>query len=250
MQADERIVNYMRARADYAKTVACAIAVQLFALAVYFCLYALIFSNLFYSLSENTGKIIMICIAIVIAVGLCVLNVFTVIRYQKVDINRPDVIAMRDGNEIVRIAYTTARPVLIYRITYSMVICGVGGLVYITLLIFMNDTSLAGLYGRIACCILSAAAVLLAYPCIDRIACYRALLSETHELVTHERSGRMTMFTAAVVIPPTVCLWYILRYYGPRADIAWIVFPLVALFSMAIVFLSNWVKSVDNARDI
>ena len=250
LQADERIVNYMKARVAYAKTVACSIAVQLFALAVYFCLYALIFSNLFYSSSEKTGKLIMICIAIVIAVGLCVLNVFTVIRSKEVYIKRPDAIALRDGKEIVSIAYSTARPVLIYKITYSLIICGISGLVYITLLIIMKDAALAGLYGRICCCLAVAAAVLIAYPCVDRITCYRALLGETHDLITDDGADRTYMYTAALVIPPVICLWYILRYYGSRPDVAWIVFPVAALFSVAIAFLRNWVKSVDKAGDI
>lgn len=243
MQADERIVKYMKERNDNAKTVACAIAVQLFALAVYFCLYALIFSGLFYSLSENTGKIVMISASIVIAIGLCVLNVMTSIRSKSVYINRPDAIAIRDGGEIVRTAYSLARPVLIYKITYSFVICGASGLVYIMLLSYMGDEALAGLYGRIICCVAVAVSVIIAYPSIDRIACYRALIGETHELYTDGGLNTALMYVLSVAVPLCVCLWYILRFYGDRPDIAWIVFPITALFALAITFLKNWAKS-------
>ncbi len=245
MPSDERIINYMKERNDHAKTVASAIAVQLFALAVYFCLYALIFSGMFYSLSENTGKLIMICVSIVIAIGLCVVNVLTVIRSKKVYIIKPDSIAIRDGEEVVRLAYITARPVLIFKITYSLVMPFAGGIVYIMLLIAMEDKALADLYGRIVCSLATAVAVIIAYPCFDRISCYRALLGETHEMFTDIRPDRAFMFIVSIALPLSICLWYILRFYGNSQDIAWIVFPLTALFGLAISFLINWVRKTS-----
>ena len=240
MQADERIVNYMKARSEQAGTVACVVAVQLFALAVYFCLYALIAGGVFYSLTENTGKIIILVTAGVIAVLLVVINSFTVIRSKKVYITRPDSIAIRDGSEVVREAYTTARPVLIYKITYSLVIVAVGCLVNIMLKIFMEDQALAVIYGRIVFCLITAFAIIIAYPCIDRIACYRALLNETHDLYYDTVPDKCLMYVMAFAVPLSVCLWYSLRYYGPRPDIAWIVFPLTALLAIAVSFLRNW----------
>ena len=149
MQADERIVNYMKERSRYARTVAGVAAVHLFALAVYFGMSAVLSGGFFYSGSEGTGKTVAVCFAAVIAAGLCVVNILTVIRSEKVYITRPDRIAIRDSEEIVKIAYDTARPVLIYKITYSLVLMAGGGLVYIILLMSMNDEVLAGLYGRI-----------------------------------------------------------------------------------------------------
>ena len=148
----------MKERNDRAKTVACAIAVQLFALAVYFCMNALLSSGMFLSLSEDTGKIMVISLAAAIAIGLIVLNFLTVIRGKKVDITRPDSIALRDGEEVVDMAYTTARPVLIYKITSGLVLMTAAGLVYIKLLSYMEDQGLANLYGKIICCIASISA--------------------------------------------------------------------------------------------
>lgn len=247
MPNDERIANYMKARNSHAKTVASSIAVQLFALAVYFCIYALIAGGVFYSLSEKTGKVISIALAFAIAAGLCVVNLLTVIRSRSVYINRPDRIAMREGQEAVKAAYDMARPILIYRITYSLVLVGASGLVYIMLLVFMEDTSLAGMYGRIVCVLALAAATLIAYPCIDRIGCYRALLGETHELVTDNRPNRAFYYIASFALPLSLCTWYVLRYYGPRTDIAWAVFPFVALFALAFTFLAGWTgRTGDN----
>ncbi len=249
MQADERIVNYMKARSEHAQTVAVAIAVQLFALAVFFCLYALMFSHMFYSLSENTGKVIMICISIIISVGLCVVNVMTAMRSKKVNITKPDAIALRDGDEVVRLAYSTARSVLIYKITYSLVICVTSGIVYIILLIAMSDQALAGIYGRIICCVAVAIATLIALPCVDRIACYRALLGQTHELLVSETPNTALKYAVAVCTPICICVWYILRYYGTGSDIAWVTFPFTALFAFAIVFLINWTKSANSPKE-
>ena len=243
---DDRIVNYMKVRHDHARTVACVIAVQLFVLAVYFCLYALIAGNVFLSLSEGEGKVILISLAIALALGLCYINCMAVIHAKKVNITRPDSMAIRDGKEVVRIAYSTARPVLIYKITYGLILMTFGGIVYIMLLSLMEDQILAGLYGRIICCIASAAAVLIAYPCIDRIACYRALLSETHELFFEEEDGAVRRFTAAFSVPLAICVWYIMRYFSTKQNIAWIVFPVTALFALAIVFLIN-IKKVDKS---
>ena len=242
LQPDERIVNYMKERNGFARAVACTVAVQLFALAVYFCLYTVISTDAFYSLSQKTGKVILIVLAAVIAVGLCVVNVLMVIKGKKVYITRPDSIAVRDAKETVEIAYRTARAVLIYKITYSMVLLTAGGIVYIMLEIFMDNKDLAGLYGRIICCIISAAAVLIAYPCIDRIACYRALLGETHDLVYDIRPDTVLMYVLSVATPLCIYLWYVLRYYTDHADTAWIVFPVTLLFALAIPFLIGRAK--------
>ena len=234
---DDRIVNYMKIRGDHAKTVACAVAVQLFVLAVYFCLYALIAGQVFLSLSEGAGKGILIALSIALAAGIIFINCLTIIHGKKVDITKPDDLAMRDGEEVVRIAYSTARPVLIYKITYSLVMLTVSGLVYIILLSFMEDQVLAGLYGRIICCIAGAAALLIAYPCIDRIVCYRALLGENHHLHYDTKTYTSGKYIAAFAIPASICAWYILRYFGTNQSIAWVVFPFVALFAFAIAFL-------------
>ena len=240
---DERIVRYMKERNDRAKTVACAIAVQLFALAVYFCMNALLSSGMFLSLSEDTGKIMVISLAAAIAIGLIVLNFLTVIRGKKVDITRPDNIALRDGEEVVDMAYTTARPVLIYKITSGLVLMTAAGLVYIILLSYMEDQGLANLYGKIICCISSAIATLTAYPCIDRISCYRALLGQTHELSVNAEPNRSLSYIAAFAVPVTVFVWYVLRYFGTQRDIAWIVFPVCILFALAFSFLADWTKA-------
>ena len=242
MQPDERIVNYMKERNGFARAVACTVAVQLFALAVYFCLYAVISSDAFYSLSERTGKIIIISLAVAIAIGLCVVNVLMVIKSKRVYITRPDSIALRDAKDTVAIAYSTARPVLIYKITYSLVLLTVGGIVYIILGIYMDDAVLAGLYGRTVCCVICAAAVLIAYPCIDRIACYRALLGETHVLSYDIRPDLPLMYILSVVTPLCICLWYVLRYYMDYEKTAWILFPVTALFALAIPFLIGRAK--------
>lgn len=237
---DERIVNYMKARNGQAQMTATAIAVQLFALAVFFAMYALSVNGLFYSQSADTGKIITIAVAVSVSVFLCVVNVLGVIRSDKVYITRPDRISLRDGEEVIRFAYQTARPVLINKITYSLVIMTTSGLVYIILLIVMKDAALAGIYGRIICSIILAIVILIAYPCVDRIACYRALLNETHELYYDIKPNKTIMFVASIAIPLSICLWYILRYYGNNQKIAWIIFPVVALFGIAVSFLVNW----------
>jgi hypothetical protein len=233
----------MKERNDRAKTVACAIAVQLFALAVYFCLNALMSSGMFLSLSEEAGKVLIISLAAAIAIGICVLNFMTVIRGKKVYITRPDSIALRDGEEVVDIAYATARPVLIYKITCSLVVMAAAGLVYIRLLDFMEDQGAAGLYGKIICCIASAIAVLTAYPCIDRISCYRALLGQTHELSIDTAPTRALSYIMAFAVPASVFAWYVMRYFGSKRDIAWIVFPVCLLFALAFAFLAEWKKA-------
>ena len=225
----------MKERNDLARCVACVAAVQLFALAVYFCLYALIAGGAFYSLSEKPGKIIMISASIVIAVLLCVVNVFTVIRSKKVYITRPDIIALRNGQDVVGLAYRTARPVLIYKITSGLVLLTIPGLVYISLDMLMEDKTLAGLYGRIVCCLFAAAFVLIALPCIDRIACYRALLNETHTLYCEEKHDASTYYIIAFAVPVSVCVWYILRFYASRQDISFVVFPTLIYFTLAFV---------------
>lgn len=245
---DDRIVRYMKERNEFARTVASVIAVQLFALAVYFCMYALVAGKAVYSGSERTGRIVVISISAAIAVVICVVNILTVIRSDKVYISRPDSTSIRDMSEAVRFAYGTARPVLILKITYSLIIMTCSGLVYIMLLTFMEDQALAGMYGRIVCCLATAGAVVIAYPCIDRIGCYRALLGQTHYLYYDIKPNKAIRYVLAVVLPASLCLWYLLRYYSPKDSVAWIVFPAAALFSLAASFLIKW--SVDMRADV
>lgn len=240
MQADERIVNYMKERSSFAKMLASVIAVQLFALAVYFCLYALFFGGVFYSQSAHTGKIITIVVSAVIAAVLCVVNYLTAIRSKKVYITRPDRIAINDTFEIIRVAYDTARPVLIFKITYSLVIVAASVAVYIIIAVLMEDQALAAIYGKIVICMAIAAAVMIAYPCIDRIACYRALLNETHELSYDTPFGMAPLYILSFAIPLTVCGWYVVRYYSPGPWIAMVIILASALFSFAISFLAGW----------
>ena len=245
---DDRIVRYMKERNEFARTVASVIAVQLFALAVYFCMYALVAGKAVYSGSEKTGRIVVISVSAVVCIILCVVNILTVIRSEMVYISRPDSTSIRDVYESVKLAYGTARPVLIFKITYSLIIMTCSGIVYIMLLTFMEDQALAGMYGRIVCCLATAAAVLIAYPCIDRIACYRALLGETHYLYYDIKPKKAPFYVLSVALPASICLWYVLRYYSPKDGVAWMVFPMTALFSLAISFLIKW--SVDMRADV
>ena len=137
MEPDERIVNYMKERDRFARTVACTVAVQLFALAIYFCMYVLYFRAV-YSLSENTVRAVVIVIAAVIAVGLMTVNILMVIMSERVYITRPDSVALRDADETVGIAYSIARPVLIFKITCGLIMLTVSGLVYIMLMVLME----------------------------------------------------------------------------------------------------------------
>ncbi|MBQ6575049.1 MAG: hypothetical protein IJL90_02950 [Lachnospiraceae bacterium] len=242
MHADDRIIDYMKERNRYAATAACAAAVQLFALAVYLCIYALIAGGVFYSLSEKGGKIFAAAVCAVIAAGLVIFNICCVIKGKKVDITRPDSIAIRDSSEVVRLAYRTARPVLIYKITWWLVILAASPLVYIILVTAMDDQTLAPVYAKIIICIIAGFAVLFAYPCFDRIACYRALLNETHELYFDAHSFFAPRYILAAGTPTVICLWYLFRYYSERGDIAWIVLPLAVLLGSAISFLCGWTK--------
>ncbi|MCR5686834.1 MAG: hypothetical protein K6G58_02235 [Lachnospiraceae bacterium] len=242
LQPDERIVNYMKERNEHAKAAASAAAVQLFALAVYFCLYALISGGAVYSLSRAAGRAVCITLAIVIAAVLAVFNILMVIRSRKVYITKPDSISLRDGEETVRLAYNTARPVLIFKITCSLLAVVVAGMVYIMIQILMEDQALAGLYGRIVMCLAGAGAVIAAYPCIDRIRCYRALLNETHDLYMDRRPEMVPAFIASVAVPASICAWYIFRYYGADRKITWIILPGVALFALAGSFLYRYCR--------
>ena len=217
-------------------------AAQLFALAVYFCVYALILGGVFYSLTQKTGTVLTVTVCAALAIGLCIVNIMTVIRSKSVYINRPDSIAIRDGREVVDLAYSTARPVLIYKITCSLVIVAVSVMVHIMFSVIMEDQILARLYGLSVICVATGVAVITAYPCIDRIACYRALRGETHDLAYDVKPDTVFKYILAVSVPVSICVWYSLRCYGSSPAIAWIVFPITALFVLAAGFLYNWVK--------
>ena len=112
----------------------------------------------------------------------------------------------------------------------------------------MDDAVMAAFYGRIICCVAAAAAVLIAYPCMDRIACYRALLGETHYLYTEGEDGHFTAYITAAAIPVCICLWYALGFFESTKRISWIVFPVAALLVFAVSFLYEQTKDGWNRQ--
>ncbi len=239
---DERIVNYMKERDRCARTFSCIVSMQLIVLALYFGMYIPFAKGSFYSLSEDIATLALVVMASLVAIVLIIVNILAVIRFKKVYITRPDRVSIRDAADVVDLAYDTARPVLIYKITYSLVMIVTGGLVYIMLTIFMDNQFIAGLYGRIICCFLCAGAFVIAYPCIDRIACYRALRGETHELSYDVRPNMPLMYILAFCVPISICVWYILKFPGQMKDTAFIVFLITALFALAIAHLAGVIR--------
>lgn len=249
MNLDDRIVSYMKVRNEYAKTAAFMAAAQLYAIAGFLCMYALVAGNVFYSRSAGTVKLIIYVITIVISVGLCVVNVLTCRKSKEVYIKSPDYIAVRSGEEIVREAYRVARPVLIQKITLYLILLPASGVVYIMLRIFLNNEALANIYGKLVVTLAVALFVSNAVPCIDRITCYRILLNEIHiphiGMASEGKSERdmrniSAGYIVSVAVPLCICIWSILRFYGNRQEIAWIVFPITALLAMAACFLVLW----------
>lgn len=243
MDFDERIINYMKVRSEYAKTVAYVAAAQLFAVAGFYCMYALYSGGVFYSGSLTYAKITILSIMVLVSIGLCVVNVFTMMKGKMVDIKYPDSISTRQGEEVVREAYMVARPVLIQKITFSALGIPLSILVNIILRIYVNQYKLASTYGMIAILLATAVFLSVAFPCMDRINCYRALLNEIHVYVDLKLNSKKKLafrYIFAVSIPITVCIWSLLRFYSHSQDIAWITFPISALISLAACFLTGW----------
>lgn len=243
MDFDERIVNYMKVRSEYAKTVAFVAAAQLFAVAGFYCMYALYSGGVFYSGSLTYAKITILSIMVLVSIGLCVVNVFTVMKGKMVDIKYPDFISTRQGEEVVREAYMIARPVLIQKITVALLGFPIGILVNIILRIYVNQYKLASIYGMIAILLATAVFISVALPCIDRINCYRALLNEIHVYVDLKLNSKKKFafgYIFAVGVPLCVCIWGLLRFYSRSQDIAFITFPISLLLCLSACFLAGW----------
>lgn len=241
MELDSQIIKYMQKRAEYAVHIASAVAAQCFVLAVFFCTYGLISSGIVYSKSENTAKIIVIAICAVISIGMSVFNVMLCLKYKLIAAMYPDEIALRQSYDTVWSAFDIAKPVLTLKISISAIMIFCSGLVYIFLLIFLEKSFMAGIYGRIGVCILSGAACIHGFPAIDRIMTYKAMLKERYD--TKESMLRVYPYLIAggVAIPFSVCLWYIIRFYTEKGNIAFIVFPMIMLFSAAFAYLSEYI---------
>ena len=240
MDLDASLIEYMRKRAELAKLVACAITVQCFVLAVFFCAYGLCYSQFAYSKSIEAFRLGIIIASIIITIGLVIFNRFVCIRYKLVEAVRPDYIALRQSGDVVWEAYMIARPILIFKITLAGFFMTASGLMYIVLVILMDRAEMATVYGRIIVFLCIAAATMIGYPSIDRLYSYRCALREIHvaegDMVRKSHLG----YGFAILTPISICCWYIIRFYTAKFEIAWIVFPMMALFGLAIVYLSNW----------
>lgn len=243
MDLDTSIIDYMKIRADFAKAVTSALGTQCFALAVFFCAYGLMAGGFAYSGSYAMLRLVIISISILVSILLCIFNCMVWVKYRKVIAKTPDSIGIRQSSETVEEAYRIARPVLIYKITIACLALFVGGLAYIMLTIFLSRTVVAGVYGRIVVSLCCAFAIMYGGPAIDRIAAYRSALLQTHSLLSTKKNGYLAGMTIAACLPLSICAWYVLRFYTGKSTIAWIVFPMVALFGVAFVYLAGWAKN-------
>lgn len=155
---------------------------------------------------------------------------------------RPDFIAIRQSNDTCIEAYKIARPVLIYKITWGILCMTISGLVYIFLRIFLNRSEISGVYGRVVVTLLLGVGILLIIPSLDRIRAYRVVLKEVHDFGQSPYIWEVVFKIAAILTPISIDTWYILRFYTDKMATGWIVFPMVALFGLAISYLVNWVK--------
>lgn len=242
MELDSRIIKYMQKKAEYAKVYACALSVQCFALAVFFCVYGLYETGLFYSQSREAGRVIIIAVSIILSIGLCVFNIMAVLRYKGFADIYPDDIAINQSKETVEEAYGIARPVLVLKITMSIALMLLSGLIYIMLMIFMQKSFMAGIYGRIELFIIVGFSIMIGIPCIDRIMTYKEMLK-----VRYCKKDDMTwlypyIMVTGIGLPVSICVWYLLRCYWDKKETAWIVFPMTALFMLAFAYLSDFMK--------
>ena len=245
MELDERIVNYMKVRNEYAKMAAHVAASLLFMLASFLCMHALYVGQVFYSKSLDAVEMAIFIIAVILSACICIVNILTCKKARRVYIKYPDSIAIRNSSDVVREAYYIARPVLIQKITLWTVILFTTGLVYIMLMIFLEDPVMAQIYGKIIVCLGAGVFVSSVVPCIDRLYCYRMLLGEVfvRSDFTDEKSIKKRQavgYVLSVVVPVTVCVWYLIRYYGVKRELAWVAFPFTALFTFAVIFLIEW----------
>jgi len=246
MELDSTLVQYMKKKAECAKLVACFLSVQCFVLAVSFCADGLLQEYLVYSDSIDLARKIIIISAIVIALVLCLVCTFVSIKCSETVKIKPDSIALRQSYDVVKTAYELARPQLIYKITCALLITFLSGLIYILLVIFLDRSMMSGVYGRIVVAICMALAIYIAYPCVDRLFAYRELLGEEYVSIKDEEKWKVCRYAISIALPGSISSWYILRFYTNSSDIAWIVFPMVALFAFAIVFLIMFVIDMKN----
>jgi len=244
---DSGLIEYMKKRAEFVKLVATAVAAQCFALAVFFCVYGLVETYCLFVKEYDTAKMIVICAVIAVSILLCAYNVLIVVRFRSVLVNKPDEVATRQSEDTVREAYRLARPLLIYKITGALAVMFTGGLLYILLVIGLDRAALAGIYGRIAVCFCLAIAAVVGLPSADRISAYRLILGERYCEKARLKKNFYLGICMAAGIPFSLCAWYIIRFFTTRYEIGWIVFPMTALFLLALVFLINWTSEVNDS---
>ena len=244
MDLDSVLVEYMKERAELAKHAACMVAVQCFAIAVFFCSYGLIKSYYAEGTQIGAAQYGAIALAIVISILLSIFNVLVCIRYRRILLKRPDDIALRQSHDTVKQAYGLARPILIWKITLSIAIMLAGGLAYILIVILMDRSGNAGIYGRVVVFVCMAIAIFVGLPCVDRIQAYRYMLNEIHLFSGKGNGAYYFAMVASVGVPASICAWFILRSFTEKRDIAWIVFPMVAVFGLAIAYLIGWTKDL------
>lgn len=242
MELDSQIVKYMQKRAELATNVAGALAAQCFVLAVFFCAYGLFKSGVVFSKSEDIAKVIIIVISIVITVALCVFNVMLCIKLQSLQKLYPDEIALRQSFDTVDAAYEIARPILIFKITASIVVMTLGGLAYIFLMILLEKSFMSGIYGKIAASSLFGVALLIGLPSFDRIKVYLEMMNVRHADRNSLRGIFPYAIAVAIGLPVSIEGYYIMKCYAGKSDIAFIVFWMVALFALAFAYLSGFIN--------
>lgn len=246
MELDSTLIEYMKKKAEYAKLEACVFSVQSFVIAVFFCIYGLLEEYFLYSQHIDIIRKIVIFAAFIVAIVLALFNILVCIRWRGTQEYRPDYTALRQSHDTVKQAYIIGRPHLIFNITLAVLMLVASGFIYILLSIFLDRSMMSGVYGRITVAVFVALALYVALPSIDRIFVYREMLGEMHRSIGSDFGEYVLRIVASICIPLSISAWYVLRFFTDRSEIAWIVFPMVALFGFAIVYLIKYVRCENN----
>jgi len=253
METDRNVSEYMAKRNKLACNASRVLASQTLIVAVFFYAYYELQNWESRSVSLGTARFTVKCILVLLSALVAIAGCLLTAKVSDIVLSIPDSIGLRQSREIVKYAYEKAKDVLTFKITISVVMLTAGivsVLLYMTLVGYGENGTLIG---RAILFLFLSVSILIFLPSFDRIVTYRLMLGSGTGMMSGKIAAganaynisdndtgmylRVLGYTISILLPSSIALYLMWRYFGSNRSQAFIIFPVALMILCAICAL-------------
>ena len=241
METDRNVSEYMQRKNVQSTNLARLIAAQLLITAVFFLAYLFLQNTRRFGADLEISRVIVKGVLIILSLLLSLVGI--IVSYKSSGLHKymPDTIGIRQSHDIIDAAYDVAKPALIFRMTFALVLFMLGGALALVTVSIMGAGENSTYIGKAIFFVFLAGCALMFVPAFDRMNVYKMLLNEKHDIMPRY-SFAATGIAFSILMPASFCAYYLWRFFGNDRSIAWIVFPIAVIILGAVIVLADYVR--------